>query len=102
MMGMVGGGNLDELCQVAAESGRARGAELSAWEAPPDQRALVRTASCRRCGRIAYVRSEPGLAGVAGEALTEPCSGRAAPRRLSQPRAAEWARRHSLVRTLSC
>jgi hypothetical protein len=75
MMGAVGGGDLDDLCQMAGEAARARGHDLGEWLAPPGEGELVRTASCRRCGRIAYVRFEPGLGGAAGDALTEPCSG---------------------------
>jgi hypothetical protein len=67
------GGNLDDVCGMAAVAAREQGHELGAWRAPPGEENVARTATCVRCGRLAYVRSESGLAGAAGEALTEPC-----------------------------
>ena len=68
------GGNLDDVCAMAADAARRQGHNLGAWEAPPGEEAVARTAACQRCGRVVYVRSESGLAGAAGDALTEPCS----------------------------
>jgi hypothetical protein len=67
------GGNLDDVCAMAADAARAQGHDLGPWEAPPGEEAVARMAACRRCGRVAYVRSESGLAGAAGEVLTERC-----------------------------
>jgi hypothetical protein len=67
------GGNLDDVCAMAADAAREQGHELGAWRAPVGEEDVARTAACVRCGRIAYVRSDSGLAGAAGEALTDPC-----------------------------
>ena len=73
-MAVVPGQNLDDLSRMAEEFTRARGHDLGKWEAPPGEQTIARRAVCRRCGRIAYVRSERGLAGTGGSALTEACS----------------------------
>jgi hypothetical protein len=64
---------LDELCGNAADAARARGHELGDWVAPPGDEGIARTAACRRCGRIGYVRAESGFAGAAGPLFSEPC-----------------------------
>jgi hypothetical protein len=74
-MPVVAGRNLEDLTRMAEEFTRARGHVLGKWEAPPGEQTIARRAVCRRCGRIAYVRSEDGLAGTGGSALTEACSG---------------------------
>jgi hypothetical protein len=68
------GGNLDDVCAMAADAARGQGHELGAWQAPAGEEAVARTTACLRCGRVVYVRSESGLAGAAGEALTEACT----------------------------
>ena len=65
---------LDDLCQSAGDMARAGGHDLGEWEAPEGEETFARSAVCRRCGRVAYVRSEPAMAGAAGPALTEPCA----------------------------
>ncbi len=65
---------LDELCQNAEDAARFGGHDLGEWETPPGEESLARSATCRRCGRVAYVRAESSLAGAAGPALTEPCA----------------------------
>ena len=69
----VGGGRIEHVCEMAAEAAQARGHDLGVWKRAPGEQAIARTAACRRCGRIAYVRLESGLAGAGGDALTEPC-----------------------------
>ena len=64
---------LDDLCQSAEEAALAGGHDLGGWDAPEGEESFARAAVCRRCGRVAYVRSEPSMAGAAGPALTEPC-----------------------------
>jgi hypothetical protein len=66
---------LDDLCASAEDAAQARGHELGSWSAPPEETAIARAARCVRCGRGAYVRSEPPLVGAAGPALSERCDG---------------------------
>lgn len=61
---------------MAGEMARRNGHDLTAWEAPAGEESTARRAVCRRCGQVAYVRSEGALAGTGGAALTAPCSGR--------------------------
>jgi hypothetical protein len=70
----VAGADLESMSEIAVERARARGHELGPWEAPAGEESVARRAVCRRCGRVAYVRSEAGMAGSAGEALTEGCA----------------------------
>jgi hypothetical protein len=65
---------LDDLCQNAEDAARSGGHQLGEWAAPPGEESLARSATCRRCGRVAYVRAESSLLGAAGPALTEPCT----------------------------
>jgi hypothetical protein len=67
------GQEFDDLCRNAADHARAHGHELGDWAAPPGEEEVARTAACRRCGRVAYVRAESGFAGAAGPAFSEPC-----------------------------
>jgi hypothetical protein len=67
------GQKFDDLCQNAADAARARGHELGDWEAPPGEEDVARTAACRRCGRVGYVRAESGFAGAAGPVFSERC-----------------------------
>ena len=71
---LVAGVDLDGLSDIAGERARAQGHELGPWEAPAGEESIALRAVCRRCGRVAYVRSESGMAGSAGDALTESCS----------------------------
>jgi hypothetical protein len=64
---------LQELCAVAAAAAEQRGHELDDWIAPSDGDTIARRATCQRCGRVAYVRVENGIRGMAGAALREPC-----------------------------
>jgi hypothetical protein len=64
---------LRDLCDGAADAARVRGHELGEWKAPAGEEAFARSAACRRCGRVAYVRAEGALAGAAGPALAERC-----------------------------
>jgi hypothetical protein len=64
---------LDDLCSSAQDAAQARGHDLGPWSAPPDETWIARAAQCVRCGRGAYVRSEPPLVGAAGPALSERC-----------------------------
>jgi hypothetical protein len=73
-MSVVGGDHLDDLCLMATDAARARGHELGDWATPSGEEMIARNATCVRCGRTAYVRSESGLAGAGGRALTEACS----------------------------
>jgi hypothetical protein len=66
---------LDDLCASAEDAAQARGHELGPWSAPPEEGSIARAAQCVRCGRGAYVRSEPPILGAAGAALSEPCDG---------------------------
>jgi hypothetical protein len=70
----VAGLDLDDLSQMAEEAADAHGHDLGPWEAAPGEEAVARRAVCHRCGRVAYIRSESGIAGTAGAALTETCS----------------------------
>ena len=63
---------LGELCRAAAAAVQNRGHVLDGWVAPRGDQASAR-AVCRHCGRTVNVRSESGLTGVAGAALTERC-----------------------------
>ncbi|HEY7074349.1 MAG TPA: hypothetical protein VH418_03225 [Solirubrobacteraceae bacterium] len=71
----MGGVELEDLTQMAEHAARARGHELGGWDAPAGEETIALRAVCRRCGRVAYIRSEGGLAGTAGDALSETCSG---------------------------
>jgi hypothetical protein len=62
------------MSEMAEEKARAHGHDLGPWEAPVGEEAIARRAVCRRCGRVAYVRSERGMAGSTGDALTDSCS----------------------------
>jgi hypothetical protein len=66
---------LDDLCRNAADAARGRGHDLGGWVAPPGDEDVARTAACRRCGRVGYVRAESGFAGAAGPLFSEPCGG---------------------------
>lgn len=68
-----GSDHLRDLCDTAADAARARGHDLGEWEAPPGEEAIARSAVCRRCSRVAYVRAEGALAGAVGPALVERC-----------------------------
>ena len=46
---------------------------MERWGAPTGEGTIARSAVCRLCGRVAYVRSESGFGGAAGEALTQTC-----------------------------
>ncbi len=70
---------LGEMCRIAVAAVQERGHVMEDWVAPRGEKALARTAVCRRCGRTVSVRAEPGLTGVAGRALTELCHGRGEP-----------------------
>jgi hypothetical protein len=72
---LVAGVDLQSMSEIAEEMALAHGHDLGPWEAPTGEEAIARRALCRRCGRVAYVRSETGMAGSAGDALTECCSG---------------------------
>jgi hypothetical protein len=72
---LVAGVDLEGMSEIAGERARAQGHELGPWEAPAGDEAIALRAVCRRCGRVAYVRAEGGMAGSAGDALTEGCSG---------------------------
>jgi hypothetical protein len=72
-MGEPGGDEIAALCRVAAEALRARGHELSEWRTDSADPSVARVADCRRCGLPVYVRTEHGLSGLAGDALTAPC-----------------------------
>jgi hypothetical protein len=72
--------SLGELCRAAAAAVRNRGHVLDDWVAPHGHQASARMAVCRHCGRTVSVRSEPGLTGVAGPALTEHCRAAASER----------------------
>jgi hypothetical protein len=65
---------LDALCQSAEDTALAGGHDLGEWQAPQGEEGVARSAVCSRCGRVAYVRAEPSLAGATGPALTEPCA----------------------------
>jgi hypothetical protein len=66
---------LKTLCDVAAAAARQRGHQLGDWESD----GLGRRAVCTRCHSVAYVRSQDGLLGMIGRALTEFCETRATP-----------------------
>jgi hypothetical protein len=72
-------GDLEELCAIAAGAATGRGHVLTAWSSPPGEESAARRATCARCGRVAYVRTDTGLSGMTGRALTEQCSERRAP-----------------------
>lgn len=65
---------IDDLCGAAEERARNLGHRLGGWEDRSDELAAERRASCSICGKVAYVRIEPGLVGASGTALTEPCA----------------------------
>jgi len=71
---LVAGVDLQGMSEIAEEKARAQGHELGPWEAPAGEEEIARRAVCSRCGRVAYVRFETGMAGSAGDALTESCS----------------------------
>jgi hypothetical protein len=58
-----------QLCDVAAAMAAARQHELGPWISD----GAGRRAECARCGCVAYVRTEAGMAGMIGRAITEPC-----------------------------
>jgi hypothetical protein len=64
---------LAEICALASSRAEDRGHELGAWVEPSDDDGLARRATCRRCGRVVYVRVEEPMRGMAGAALTEVC-----------------------------
>jgi hypothetical protein len=75
MMAYVESDLLDDLCSSAEDAAQARGHELGPWSAPPGEGSIARAAQCLRCGRGAYVRSQPPIVGAAGPALSERCDG---------------------------
>jgi hypothetical protein len=64
---------LAELCELASSRAENRGHDLDDWVAPPGDDTIARSAACRRCGRVVYVRAEDAMQGMAGAALTEAC-----------------------------
>jgi hypothetical protein len=64
---------LGELCALASAAAKARGHELDDWIDPAGDDTTARRATCRRCGRVVYIRVEDGMQGMAGPALREPC-----------------------------
>jgi hypothetical protein len=67
-----------ELCALASSRAEERGHDLAGWVDATEDGAVARRAACRRCGRVVYVRVEDAMQGMAGDALTEPCSGNGA------------------------
>jgi hypothetical protein len=61
---------------MASGAARSRGHDIDGWEWVEDADTVAATATCRRCGRTAYIRTEGPLKGVAGRALTEACGQR--------------------------
>ena len=59
---------------LASQTAGARGHELAEWTTEAADSAVAGTAFCRRCGLPAHIRIEGGLKGLAGPALTSPCS----------------------------
>ena len=69
-----------ELSSLASSRAEARGHDLGRWVDATEDGAAARQAACRRCGRVVYVRVEDAMQGMAGDALTELCSGDGAAR----------------------
>jgi hypothetical protein len=65
--------DLAELCALASAAAERRGHELDDWIQPDGTEPIARRATCRRCGRVVYVRVESSMQGMAGAALREPC-----------------------------
>jgi uncharacterized paraquat-inducible protein A len=67
------GDEIVALCRLADEVLRARGHDLGEWHTDLADPSIARTAVCRRCGLPVHVRTEHGLKGLAGAAVTTPC-----------------------------
>lgn len=67
---------VEELCSAARSRAKALGHRLGDWEDATEGRAVARRARCRRCDRVAYIRLEDDLLGMAGEAFAGSCPGR--------------------------
>jgi len=68
-----GRNELADLCALASAAAEKQGHELDDWIRPDGADAIGLRAACRRCGRVAYVRAESSMQGIAGAALREPC-----------------------------
>jgi hypothetical protein len=68
------GDEIAELCALASDALRGRGHEMGEWGTDTEDPAIARTAVCTRCGLTAHVRAEGGMSGIAGPALTRPCT----------------------------
>jgi hypothetical protein len=64
---------------LASQTAGARGHELAEWTPESAESAVADTAFCRWCGLPVHIRIEGGLKGLAGPALTSPCSARSQP-----------------------
>jgi hypothetical protein len=67
---------VEALCQMASGAARSRGHEIDGWDWVEGAETIAATATCRRCGRTAHIRTEGPLKGAAGRALTEACAPR--------------------------
>jgi hypothetical protein len=68
------GEEIAALCKLASQTLRGRGHDMGEWNTNSADPSIARTAVCRRCGMSAHVRSEHGLRGLAGPALTSHCT----------------------------
>jgi hypothetical protein len=62
------------LYALASETVRARGHDIAEWTTDAADSTITGTAVCRRCGLPVHIRAEAGLRGLAGAALTTPCT----------------------------
>lgn len=64
---------VDDLCRLGEAAASRKGHTLGDWaQDQGDDSGL--TATCVRCGRIAYVRLGSGMTGMAGPAFAEACT----------------------------
>jgi len=73
------GDDIAALCRLASETVRARGHEIAEWTTDAADSTIAGTAVCRRCHLAVHVRVAGGLKGLAGPALTTPCTPGPAP-----------------------
>ena len=65
--------DLAGLCALAATAAEKQGHELDGWTQLDGDEVVARLATCRRCGRVVYVRAENAMQGMSGAALRERC-----------------------------
>jgi hypothetical protein len=59
--------------RIALERAAALGHDIYPTAVSPGEEEIANAGACTRCGATVYVRSERGLTGMAGKALSQSC-----------------------------